>query len=83
MNQALLARTHLQGRDLEQAAACSRDALRNATTLSSTIATNRLRLLQRQVTPLRAAFPHLADLDDRITEHLIRNARDHRTDPTL
>ncbi|MGQ0776027.1 MAG: hypothetical protein ACT4NY_16660, partial [Pseudonocardiales bacterium] len=82
-NQTLLARTHLQSRDLEQAAACGRDALRSAATLSSTIATDRLRLLQRQITPLRTASPYLADLDDRITEHLIRSTRDHRTDPTL
>ena len=83
VNQALLARTHIQGRDLEQAAACGRDALRSAATLSSTIVTERLRLLQRQVAPLRAASPYLADLDDRITEHLIRSARDHRTDTIL
>ncbi|MGH3916087.1 MAG: hypothetical protein ACRDTC_22165 [Pseudonocardiaceae bacterium] len=83
VNQVLLARTHLQGRDLEQAAACGRDALRNAATLSSTIVTDRLRALQRQVAPLRAASPYLANLDDRITEHLLRSARDHRNDTTL
>ncbi|MGH3546497.1 MAG: hypothetical protein ACRDPW_11330, partial [Mycobacteriales bacterium] len=82
-NQTLLARTHLQGRELEQAAACGRDALRSAATLSSTIITDRLRILQRQVAPLRTASPHLADLDDRITEHLLRSAHDHRTDTTL
>ncbi|MGH3916082.1 MAG: hypothetical protein ACRDTC_22140 [Pseudonocardiaceae bacterium] len=61
----------------------SRDMLRSAATLSSTIVTDRLRLLQRQVAPLRTASLYLADLGDRITEHLIRSARDHRTDTLL
>ncbi|MGQ0779025.1 MAG: hypothetical protein ACT4NY_32200, partial [Pseudonocardiales bacterium] len=83
VSQTLLASTHLQSRDLEQAAAYGRDALRSAATLSSTIATDRLRLLQRQTAPLRTTSPHLADLNDRITEHLTRSARDHRTDTAL
>jgi tetratricopeptide (TPR) repeat protein len=78
----LLAGIHLQGRDLEQAAAYGRDALRAATTLSSTVATDRLRTLHRQVAPLRAVSRHLADLDDRISEHLTRTAREHHSDPS-
>jgi len=75
VTQTDLAITHLLGRDLEQAAALGRDALRSATTLSSTITVERLRTLQRQVHPLRCASRHLTDLDDRITGFLTRTAR--------
>ncbi|MGH3913992.1 MAG: hypothetical protein ACRDTC_11385 [Pseudonocardiaceae bacterium] len=67
-----LAITHLRGRDLEQAAAFGRDALRTATDLSSTSTLERLRTLQRQVTPLRASSPQLRDLDERLTGFLTR-----------
>ncbi|MGH3569395.1 MAG: hypothetical protein ACRDRH_25915 [Pseudonocardia sp.] len=82
MGQTNLAITHLHGRDLEQAAALGRDALRTAATLDSTIVLERLRTLQRQVHPLRSTSPHLADLDDRITGHLTRTTR-QRPDNTV
>ena len=78
-----LALTYLHGRDLEQAAALGRDALRTATNLSSTITVERLRTLQRQVHSLRTASLHLADLDDRITAHLARSARRQPDDHSL
>ncbi|MGH3928544.1 MAG: hypothetical protein ACRDTF_01040, partial [Pseudonocardiaceae bacterium] len=68
-----LAITHLRGRDLEQAAAFGRDALRTAATLNSTITLERLRTLQRQVHSLRSASPHLRDLGDRITGFLTKS----------
>jgi hypothetical protein len=74
-----LALTHLHARDLEQTAALSRDALRTAANLSSTITVERLRTLQRQVQPLRSASPHLADLDDRITGFLTAPPADSPT----
>ncbi len=83
VTQADLALTHLRGRDLEQAAAFGRDALRTAATLSSTITVERLRTLQRQAHPLRSASPHLADLDDRITDHLTRTTRRQHHDISL
>jgi hypothetical protein len=75
VTQTDLAITHLLGRDLEQAAALGRDALRTATNLSSTITVERLRTLQRQVHPLRSASRHLTDLDDRITGFLTHTTR--------
>lgn len=62
-----LAATHLLGRDLEQAAAHGRDAVRTAAEVNSTLTLDGLRTLQRQVRPLRSASP-LADLDGRITD---------------
>ena len=73
VTQADLAISHLIGRDLEQAAAFGRDALRTASGISSTITLELLRTLQRQVTSLRSASPHLADLDERLTSFLTRN----------
>ncbi|MGH3914826.1 MAG: hypothetical protein ACRDTC_15675, partial [Pseudonocardiaceae bacterium] len=70
-----LAITHLHTRELEQAAAFGRDALRTAATLDSTITLERLRTLHRQVHPLRSASPHLRDLDDRLTTFLARLTR--------
>jgi hypothetical protein len=70
-----LASAHLAGRDLEQAAALGRDALRTAAEVSSNLTLDRLRTLQRQAAPLRSASPHLADLDARITEFLTRSTR--------
>ncbi|MGH3903258.1 MAG: hypothetical protein ACRDTE_03545, partial [Pseudonocardiaceae bacterium] len=70
-----LAGAHLRGRDLEQAAALGRDALRTAADVSSHRTLDRLRTLQRQVTPLRSASPPLADLDERITDFLTRTTR--------
>ncbi|MGH3874966.1 MAG: hypothetical protein ACRDSR_26280 [Pseudonocardiaceae bacterium] len=75
VTQTDLALTHLHGRDLEQAAAFGRDALRTATNLSSTITQERLRTLQRQVHPLRSASPHLTDLNDRLTGFLTHPTR--------
>ncbi len=83
VTQTDLALTHLHARDLEQAAALGRDALRTAADLSSTITVERLRTLQRQARPLRSASPHLADLDDRITAHLARSARRQPDDNSL
>ncbi|MGH3569803.1 MAG: hypothetical protein ACRDRH_28085 [Pseudonocardia sp.] len=57
MTQTSLAITHLHARDLKQAAALGRDALRTAATLDSTIVLERLRTLQRQVHRLRSASP--------------------------
>ncbi|MGH8919938.1 MAG: hypothetical protein ACRD0H_16675 [Actinomycetes bacterium] len=74
--QADLALTHLQGRDLEQAAAFGRDALRTAANLSSAITLERLRTLQWRVTPLRASSPRLLDLDERLTGFLTRATPD-------
>jgi len=82
VTQTSLAITHLHGGDLEQAAVLGRDALRTAATLDSTIVLERLRTLQRQVHPLRSASPHLADLDDRITDFRTRAAR-QRPDNTV
>jgi hypothetical protein len=70
--QADLASANLLGGDLEQAAGLGRDALRTAAEVSSLRLLGRLRTLQRQVHPLRCASPALADLDDRITDFLIR-----------
>ena len=72
VTQADLALTHLHGRDLEQAAAFGRDALRTAATLSSTITLERLRTLHRQVAPLRTSSPQMLDLDERLTGYLTR-----------
>ncbi|MGH3838118.1 MAG: hypothetical protein ACRDSF_20845, partial [Pseudonocardiaceae bacterium] len=80
VTQTDLALTHLHGRDLEQAAAFGRDALRTATNLSSTITQERLRTLQRQVHPLRSASPYLTDLDDRLTGFLTHPTRRHQHD---
>jgi hypothetical protein len=69
-----LAGTHLVDRDFEQAAALGRDALRTAAQVSSARTLERLRVLQRQIQPLRATSSHLRELDDRITAFLIRSA---------
>ncbi|HWR46301.1 MAG TPA: hypothetical protein VN327_01605 [Pseudonocardiaceae bacterium] len=68
-----LAGTHLLGRDLEQAAALGRDALRTAAQVNSARTLDRLRTLQRQARPLRAGSPHLRELDERITAFLSRS----------
>ncbi|MGH3623196.1 MAG: hypothetical protein ACRDQ5_15595 [Sciscionella sp.] len=77
-----LATTHLVGRDLEQAAAVGRDAVRTAAEVSSTRALDRLRTLQRQVRPLRTSSPHLVELDERITDLLTRNRARRDEDTT-
>ncbi|MGH3931808.1 MAG: hypothetical protein ACRDTF_17745 [Pseudonocardiaceae bacterium] len=73
--QTHLAITHLSGRDLEQAAAYGRDALRSATDVSSTMITQRLRTLHRHIQPLQAGSPHLRELDERLTTFFTRSAR--------
>ncbi len=73
--QTHIAITHLSGRDLEQAAAYGRDALRTATDVSSTMITQRLGTLHRHIQPLRAGSPHLRELDERLTTFFTRNAR--------
>ncbi|MGH3810930.1 MAG: hypothetical protein ACRDUV_00545 [Pseudonocardiaceae bacterium] len=73
VTEADLAITHLHGRDLEQAAAYGRDALRTAANLSSSITLERLRTLQRRARPLRTSSPHLRELDERITDFLTRS----------
>ena len=78
-----LATAHLLGRDLEQAAAFGRDALRTASEVSSIRTLDRLRTLQRQVRPLHSATPHLADLHDRITDFLTRTTRRQNEDSDL
>ena len=78
-----LATAHLLGRDLEQAAAFGRDALRTASEVNSIRTLDRLRTLQRQVRPLHSATPHLADLDDRITDFLTRTTRRQNEDSDL
>ncbi len=83
VDQADLALAHLLARDLEQAAAFGRDALRTATEVSSAIILERLRTLQRQVHPLRSTSPHLTDLDDRITGFLTRTTRRQHDDHAL
>jgi hypothetical protein len=70
-----LAGAHLLGRDFEQAAALGRAALRTAAQVSSHRTLDRLHTLQRQIQPLRAASPHLRELDERITDFLTRSAR--------
>ncbi|MGH3802398.1 MAG: hypothetical protein ACRDTD_20180 [Pseudonocardiaceae bacterium] len=75
IDQLDLALTHLRGRDLEPAAAYGRDALRTATDISSTMITQRLSTLHRQIQPLRAGSPHLRELDERLTTYFTRNAR--------
>jgi hypothetical protein len=67
-----LAATHLIGRDYEHATAVARDAVRTAAQLSSTVALDRLRTLQRQLHPLRKDSPHLNELDQQITDLLTR-----------
>jgi hypothetical protein len=78
-----LASAHLLDRDMEQAAALGRDALRTAAEVSSHRLLDRLRTLQRQVRPLRSATPHLADLDDRITDFLAHTTRRQNEDRDL
>ena len=78
-----LASAHLLDRDMEQAAALGRDALRTAAEVSSHRLLDRLRTLQRQVRPLRSATPHLADLDDRITDFLAHITRRQNEDRDL
>ena len=73
--QTHVALAHLRNRDLEQAAAYGRDALRTATDVSSTMIAQRLRTLHRQVQPLRAGSPHLRELDERLTTFFTRSAR--------
>jgi hypothetical protein len=73
--QTHIALAHLCGRDLEQAAAYGRDALRSATDVSSTMITQRLGTLHRHIQPLRASSPHLRELDERLTTFFTRNAR--------
>ncbi|MGH3943290.1 MAG: hypothetical protein ACRDTG_32635 [Pseudonocardiaceae bacterium] len=73
--QTHVALAHLRNRDLEQAAAYGRDALRSATDVSSTMITQRLRTLHRQIQPLQASSPHLREFDERLTTFLTRNAR--------
>ncbi|MGH3827706.1 MAG: hypothetical protein ACRDQX_11115 [Pseudonocardiaceae bacterium] len=68
-----LAGTHLFARDLEQAAALGRDALRTAAQVTSARTLDRLRTLQRQAQPLRAGSPQLCELDERITVFLGRS----------
>ncbi|MGH3832996.1 MAG: hypothetical protein ACRDRS_21580 [Pseudonocardiaceae bacterium] len=69
-----LAGTHLAARDLEQAAALGRDALRTAAQVNSARTLDRLRTLQRQARPLCAGSPHLRELDERITVFLGRSS---------
>ncbi|MGH3978199.1 MAG: hypothetical protein ACRDRZ_04230 [Pseudonocardiaceae bacterium] len=79
-----IAITHLLGRrDLEQAAAHGRDALRTTAEVSSTRTLDGLRTLQRQVRSLCSASPHLADLDERITDFVTRTTRRHQQDNEL
>ncbi|MGH3720523.1 MAG: hypothetical protein ACRDRI_17090 [Pseudonocardiaceae bacterium] len=70
-----LALTHLRSRDLEQAAAYGREALSTVTDVNSTMITQRLRTLHRQVQPLRAGSPDLRELDERLTTFFTRSAR--------
>ncbi len=72
-----LARAHLLDRNLEQAAASGRDALRTAAEVSSTRTLDRLRTLQRQMQPRRSASPYMVDLDERITSFLAHPSRRH------
>ncbi|MFN2494905.1 MAG: hypothetical protein ABR608_03210 [Pseudonocardiaceae bacterium] len=80
VTQTDLALTHLHSRDLEQAAAFGRDALRTAANLSSTITLERLRTLQRQVALLRSASSQLLDLDERLTGFLTRTTHGRHDD---
>jgi hypothetical protein len=73
-----LAIAHLLARDLEQAAAVGRDAVRIAAEVHSTRTLDRLRTLQWQLHPLRSASPHLRELDERITTLLTRRRHDDR-----
>ncbi|MGH3915824.1 MAG: hypothetical protein ACRDTC_20800, partial [Pseudonocardiaceae bacterium] len=73
--QTHIAITHLRNRDLEQAAAYGRDALRSATNVNSTMITQRLRTLHRHIQPSRAGSPHLRELDERLTTFFARSAR--------
>lgn len=67
-----LAGTHLVAHDFEQAAALGRDALRTAAQVNSARTLERLRMLQRQIRPVRASSPPLRELDERITTFLGR-----------
>ncbi|MGH3914551.1 MAG: hypothetical protein ACRDTC_14270 [Pseudonocardiaceae bacterium] len=77
VSQIDLALTHLQARNLEQAAAFGRDALRSAADLDSTITTERLRSLHHQLRPLHPSSPELRDLDHRLATHLRRRPPDN------
>lgn len=79
--EADLAAAHLDVREFEQAATVGRDAIRTATQVSSTRSLDRLRILQRQLRPLRADSVPLAELDDRITVLLGRD-RSRGPEPT-
>ncbi|MGH4026556.1 MAG: hypothetical protein ACRDRV_18425 [Pseudonocardiaceae bacterium] len=72
--QTHIALTHLRARDLEQAAAFGRDALRSATDVSSTMIVQRLRTLHRHVQPLRGGSPPLRELDEQLTTFLTRDS---------
>ncbi|MGH3769982.1 MAG: hypothetical protein ACRDRW_01045 [Pseudonocardiaceae bacterium] len=72
--QTHMALAHLRSRDLEQAAAYGREALRTATDVNSTIIAQRLGTLHRQIQPLRAGSPHLRELDERLTTFVTRNS---------
>jgi hypothetical protein len=75
-----LARAHLLNHDLEQAAAVGHDALRTAADVSSHRVLDRLRTLQRLITPLRSASPPLTELDAQITDFLTRTTHNHQHD---
>ncbi|MGH3912080.1 MAG: hypothetical protein ACRDTC_01510 [Pseudonocardiaceae bacterium] len=79
VSQIDLALTHLQSRDLEQAAALGRDALRSAADLDSSVTTQRLHTLHRQLQPLCPHSPELRDLDGRLTSHFHRRPPDNTT----
>jgi len=49
--------------------------LRSVPDVSSTMLTQRLRTLHRQVQPLRAGSPHLRELDEQLTTFFTRSAR--------
>lgn len=77
-----LATAHLVRGDYEHAAAIGRDAVRTAAQVSSTRTLDRLRVLQRQVRPVRGDSPPLGGLDVRITDLLSRNRASRDEDTT-
>jgi hypothetical protein len=65
-----LAAAHVIGREFEHAAALGHEAVDTVAQVDSARALDRLRVLQRQIRPLRAHSRSLCTLDDRIIELL-------------
>jgi transcriptional regulator with XRE-family HTH domain len=68
-----LAGAQLSCREFEHAEALGHEAVRAAASVRSARALDGLRVLQRQIRPVRVSSLHLGELDDRITDLLTRS----------